>query len=1349
MRKTIPLPIAGLHTDTAVSDQPPQTTRQCSNVRPIDPTTGRRRLSVRAGMADILGGAELSPGSPVRAMVSIMRTAKRTTYAESIPPTVDWSFVGDSADAARGVKVDAQGNQYWLAARDQIIMRNSAGVLVWKLPLPVDDASQIVRAFDVEPGGLIFCGVSEGSDQELTHLWCYEQIENGQAPQQLWEINEVGFVQQVRYHEGRLYTIQDFPAEGRSSLTIYRGASTATPQVDTFDPRLPFPTAGLDVGPDGSAYVCSGENLTRGVDPRYPQLSPVREDWRLGDLAKVSERVWAHYTAERPSLLLPPDDGDTLTRIDDISGNERHLYASSGESSGVQWIEQGVGARPALRFDGSGSGFESAANLNSNTDPERILTMLPSYAGARWALVMLIRRTNPASTARETLWAQDFGTNGNDPHRLTGNEDTAGGNTANLLSWQTDSGPTSQKDATYEEFNLVSILFNADGAGRAIYRVNGTPWARVVLAGGSQGTVTEQTFFAWTGVGGSEERFAGDLIEAVVLRDYKDAAGATQLITHPSYPDEAWSPTSDFELEKLEGWIAWKNGVQHILDDGTVTGLDVSSITAQPWPHPFHLRPRFSFKDAVYNHGAQTITKVGAFATYFPTLVPGKADTIEIIAANGNGVLATYQVASKTSNDTIVLVTSIGTTATLVSGVYLGFAAFDVESNSGGPPTIAPRPTALTVGTAYWRNNISFPGLWEKWTGGKLVLNEARTSGVGQGILVRSLDLDGDGEPTTYVWSLGPHYRNLTTYLRRYKDNGDSVTQEGALGSLAGQVINPDYPWPRMDADEFGTVYFPFHDPDTGYSGGIQSVGWALFDFSTGLNVYKLPDGQQGYAVAVDPNIPKYEMDPVLIAEFIYLATRNESNPALTTQHRLRMVTRTLDAGAAPRERIDLGVAGGHILRFDSGTPTAITGGTSALSPDSPWTGGVDFYGEVIFWDGVRYVVFTKENEIEPLISEGAGEIPRAAKLGMVWNGKLWFGRFEDDPYLFASSARDDPRDWDADPVVANVGQSFVAPLAASGRVPHLLTAMIPWTDAARDERTGSVAVLGCDHAIWVMEGDIGAGGTIYLKTNEMGIANGQKPWATSPQGTLYFVNDAGQFCMWPIGGQPKAISEGRVDQRFRDFDLGTYMPFLVYDRDARGVHIYLVPYAPTHLVRVDHYFFCEVSHGIEELGVGRVGAFGSFWPIAFGTADVQPVCAMVRDGDLPEDRSLLLGLSNGLICRVSGDYQDDNGEQIDSDLVIGPLVEREAPEMALFTAYQVELAEGQFGCTASVYAHRSAQESMGQSVKDFFVDPGMNDPVYQPARGAYCYLRLRGNVRWSLENAAVDVEAGGMKRRA
>jgi hypothetical protein len=334
------------------------------------------------------------------------------------------------------------------------------------------------------------------------------------------------------------------------------------------------------------------------------------------------------------------------------------------------------------------------------------------------------------------------------------------------------------------------------------------------------------------------------------------------------------------------------------------------------------------------------------------------------------------------------------------------------------------------------------------------------------------------------------------------------------------------------------------------------------------------------------------------------------------------------------------------------------------------------------------------------------------------------------------------------DPVIESLNQSFVAPLAAAGRVPHLLTAMIPWTDATRDERTGSVAVLGCDHAIWVMEGDLGAGGSVYMKTDSMGIATGQHPYAVSPLGTLYFINDDGQFCMWSLGGHPQSMSEGRVDQRFRAIDLGTYQPFLTYDRRARGVHVFLVPWAPTHAVRVEHYFFCEESHGIKELGVGKSGAFGSFWPTTFAVAEIQPLCALVRDGDDPGDRVLLLGGSDGYIRAMSGVYDDDDGHLIASEVVYGPLMPEGMDRQALFTGYQLELAEGQYGAQAQVFCHQSAKESMGSPVASFQVDPGLNDRHYQPVRGAYCYLKVASPMRFSMEGVFCDVVSAGMKRR-
>lgn len=1324
---TLPDPFGGLHTDTAVGRQPRGTTRHVSNVRPVN-TDGSRQISTRGGHEEILGGSTLdSSGAAVRAMTTLTRQKKLTTYSERTTPETNWSY---SSDTVRGVK--APGDTYWLIGRDKVGKRNSAGVELWCITLPLVDETQEVRAFDVSPDGTIFCGVSEGDKASEARIWSYAEVRAGEAPVRLAEISGIGFVQDCVYQDGYLYTIQDYPDENRSSLVIYREALSGAPAEDSRNDQIAWPTSGLAVGPEGSVYIASPESFRRGASGM-----PKKKSFELGDLNQLGSRLWAHHRSDTPSTLTTYDDGDEVTQIDDLSGNGRHLTVRSTKA-GAEYIAR-EGKTPVLRFDpnyvgagGTGSAFRSLANITSNTDPERIFTTLPSYADGRFAAFFLLRRTSTSTSGIEMILKQGFG-GGSKALKLRANYDEGAGPLDGFVTLteddQTLGGGSSihHKDGVYEEYILVTLLWNVDGAGSSYYRVNGTPWSAFNLTWDTEGSTTEQTDFGFSSDGDQNGNgLSADLIEVIVLRDYEDdETGETKLITYPDYPAVPWSTTSDTEVERIEGMMAWEYGVQDYLDDGTETSLDVSTAQTQPWPHPFHLRKRFVVKDAAWTNADNRVTKTGAFSNYAQTQAAGKSDTIDVYETT-SGTLNRYVIVSADpGGDWIELASKVDTVDATVSCVFTGFIGLDAEASTGGPPEKSGRPTSPGAADAYWRNNTSYPAVLEKWSGGKLEWNVARTGGVGHAVHVRSID------DVTHVWSYGPNYLNDTIFLRRVDDQG---VDQSLLGAPLGTVVVPDYKWARMAADKLGTIYFPFTDGDSTY--GVNSIGWTNLDFSYGLRAHNI-DGV-GYAVAPDPNVPDYDTDSVFLSEYVYVGSSG--------QHRLRMVDRALDAGSSPRERIDLGLAAGNLYRFDSGAPVLIG---AALAADSPWSQMHEFMGEVFMTDGASAKVYTSDDTLEDWSATSAGELPRGFKLMMVWNGYIWVARTEEDPFFWARSEKDNARGWDLSPVTVTVTQAAAGPLSPAGRTPHLPTALIPWTDATRDERTGSLAVIGCDHSIWMMEGEVapGAGGTIYMKTPEMGIAFGIKPWAISRQGILYFINDSGQFCRWQPGGMPTPISEGRVDQRFQNINLSKYMPRLEYDRIARGVHVFLTPLGATHDEKLEHYFFCEESHGVQDRGLMRTGAYGSFWPQSWETIGHQPVSSVVRDGDDPDDRELLIGCSDGYV-RSHGDHADDDGSPIMWDVTYGPIIGNETREQGLFNGFQVELDESLNGATVSVYAQRQASKSLSQPAVDFRADPGLNGFVYKPVRGSYCYVRLRGTSRSAVEAVRVEVTPAGFKRR-
>ena len=1462
-RFSLPQPLGGLSTDQGVLSQPSDTSRLVSNMRPIDRATKRRRLATRSGQSKAMTDFVDPTAKPARALATLITNRKRTTFSELAGGNSQgkWRFRGSERAISRGVKVDQWSNTYWLNGNADIIKRNPDGEKQWSLSLPVPDTEMIVRAIDVTPdGAYIFAGVSEGGDRKNSRLWCYRPVATDEPPQLLWEFEGTGYVQDCKFKDGRLHTIQDFPDTGKSALAIYRGAATVNPELDVFNEQVPFPTSGLDVGPDGSSYIAAPANLSRGADPRHPRMSPPRKHFTLNDLPQIQDRLWAWYRADFVNPFSPPEDGVPIDRWFDLSGNSRHLKVSTGRDAPV-WIEDSITGRPGVRFtaDENGTGMESETNLGTwlaeTKDPDKSRTVFPSYSDAGFAAFFLVRSNQPddggvTNHGNETLWQQDF--NDMSVAATTGvsswvrlNWDDAGASAAaqnGFLTWLAgrhlyaaaandharDADPTTwdsgdgialismvyervtldvtdatnatpivvttsavhgltTDDAvvisgvggnanangthrvtvltttTFELYTIAGVAIAGSGAytsggevdfGRCEYRVNGMPYDNFTSTWRPTATTAwgynEKTFIGSTG---TAEFFEGDIIEMLVLRDYKDEDdGVKKVITTPDYPNVVWSATSDTEIERIEGMMMWEYGAQHALDDGTInsTTAGLSATTSAVYPHPFHLRRRFFGKGATFTAaGPNTLVLTGAFADYIENLDSATyPDTIEI--TGGTGVTqSTYTITSKDSDDQLTLSGTIGADAADVefafTGAIGGLASDRHEFTSGAPPDPGGRGT--DAAKIWYRRGLSYATILEKWGPGgtELKWNFTYAGGLGYGVKVAEIDDD-----VINVWSVGPHYTSSNVYARSLEDLGDDYNPltAGTPGTNAWTEAGADatdrnwtYQYMRIDVDKFGTVYIPHYDADCQNANCTTDLVSFMTISKDGADKieHRLNLSQQAHAIVHDPAIPEYEDDDVDIAEFVYIASRQESATTEDTHHKHELTLRSLDAGASPREIFDLAIANGQLIRFDSGAPLSVgTISTQANDIDSPWIQMLPFYSKVYILDGRNYKVFDPKDNysaggtVSDWESTSAGGIPKGAKLGMVWNGRIVLARFDDDPHLWAMSAKDDALDWDLSPPVVLTTQAISGPLAPAGRVPDVITALIPWLD--------DIAVVGCDHQIWLMRGDPMAGGRIDQVTQDMGIAFGTHPYAIGDGEVLYFINDHGQFCQWPLGGRPVPLSESRIDGRLQDIDLSVYMPELVYDREARGIHVFLTPFTATHAAEVEHYFYCDA--------VNSTQGPGSFWPETFGSVDLQPMCAYMRDADDPDDRRVIIGSNDGFLREIDPTAADDDGTAILSDVVYGPLSGKNAPVQGMFTAYEAELAHEQNGARLSVYVHDRARVNLGEAITDGYFEPGRADRIFEPARGSYVYLRLRSPHQFAVEDVAVDVEAAGPKRR-
>jgi len=60
-----PLPFGGLNDNEAYGDQPAETTREMINMRTVDPSTGRRRISQRSGLSKY-NASQVSGTNPIK-----------------------------------------------------------------------------------------------------------------------------------------------------------------------------------------------------------------------------------------------------------------------------------------------------------------------------------------------------------------------------------------------------------------------------------------------------------------------------------------------------------------------------------------------------------------------------------------------------------------------------------------------------------------------------------------------------------------------------------------------------------------------------------------------------------------------------------------------------------------------------------------------------------------------------------------------------------------------------------------------------------------------------------------------------------------------------------------------------------------------------------------------------------------------------------------------------------------------------------------------------------------------------------------------------------------------------------
>lgn len=150
----------------------------------------------------------------------------------------------------------------------------------------------------------------------------------------------------------------------------------------------------------------------------------------------------------------------------------------------------------------------------------------------------------------------------------------------------------------------------------------------------------------------------------------------------------------------------------------------------------------------------------------------------------------------------------------------------------------------------------------------------------------------------------------------------------------------------------------------------------------------------------------------------------------------------------------------------------------------------------------------------------------------------------------------------------------------------------------------------------------------------------------------------------------------------------------------------------------------------------------GAWFKDEFANADYNPIAVTVFDGDLPDDRILLLGGEDGYIHAYSADSAEDDGAEFEASAILGPLRAETGPYV---TAVLVEVRpQMDANSTAILYealAGDTPEVALAKEDVTFTGDglftAGVRRTHNPKVAGRHIYIKVgtaAANSQWSIE---------------
>jgi hypothetical protein len=393
----IPFPMRGLDFAQAADKQNPLTTKLAVNVRGIDPRTGRMRGSQRSGWRRWIDPEVPEGVDNPQALCQVPYDRVMTTYSVNETAgdvSVEWSADKgpDAIPACFSIAVAGTGDVYWLNGSRWLIKTNPNGVQVSQVQIPVSFESETGSVVAVGSDGAVYVGTqtgvsASGEPRFAGRVFRYEASPSD--PNRLtlaWTYDAGGGVADLVEDFGTLYVGVNRGAN--SAVLLVLNSLLADPPNLASDRPIPAPVAKLTVNSQGEILVASQRNPARDDVPAYTLCGTKTVDWEpepgvllaevlTGGATTLENRAWL-----RSESIAGVTENQFIDFWNDDSGNGRHAYAMTGGGAGLlptqfkgtrgaRFVRDALCGFPAARFDGSKDGEGRVTGLGSGTGGDR------------------------------------------------------------------------------------------------------------------------------------------------------------------------------------------------------------------------------------------------------------------------------------------------------------------------------------------------------------------------------------------------------------------------------------------------------------------------------------------------------------------------------------------------------------------------------------------------------------------------------------------------------------------------------------------------------------------------------------------------------------------------------------------------------------------------------------------------------------------------------------------------------------------------------------------------------------------------------------------------------------------